>query len=78
MYTESLKRTISMSMEVTMEIYRVLGLEDSTGAEVINLCFRSIEHSYPVIDTYDDADYKDKLNIIFKEVGWFKLIFDLA
>jgi hypothetical protein len=69
MYTESLKRTISMNMEVTMEIYRVLGLEDSTGAEVINLCFKSIEHSYPVIDTDDDADYKEKLNIIFKKVG---------
>jgi hypothetical protein len=68
MHTESLKRTISMNMEVTMEIYRVLGLEDSTGAEVINLCFKSIEHSYPLIDT-DDADYKEKLNIIFKKVG---------
>jgi hypothetical protein len=69
MYTESVKRTISMSMEVTMEIYRVLGLEDSTGAEVINICFKSIERSYPVIDTDDDADYKEKLNIIFKKVG---------
>jgi hypothetical protein len=58
-----------MNMEVTMEIYRVLGLEDSTGAEVINLCFKSIERSYPVIDIDDDADYNEKLNIIFKKVG---------
>ncbi len=58
-----------MSMEVTMEIYRVLGLEGCTGAEVINLCFKIIEHSYPVIDNDDDADYKEKLNIIFKKVG---------
>jgi hypothetical protein len=69
MYTENLKRTISMSMEVTMEVYRVLGLEECTGAEVINLCFKTIEHSYPVIDTDDEADYKEKMNIIFKKVG---------
>ena len=58
-----------MSMEVTMEVYRVLGLEECTGAEVINLCFKTIEHSYPVIDTDDEADYKEKMNIIFKKVG---------
>jgi hypothetical protein len=69
MYAESLKRTISTSMNFTIEICNVVNLECPLGKEITHHCVKTIKSSFEIMDIDNLAEYKEKFNIFLKKVS---------